>query len=318
MRRLSTGDQRSRERGAVSVIVALLMVPLIGFAALSVDVAGTWARKQQIQTGADAAALAVAQDCAKGACGSPTATAQALATANLGSGSVSASLAAPVSTSSSSVTVRTSSVRSHFFAPVLGISSSTVSAQSTVRWGSPLSGTAALPLAFNLCEFLYQTGGGLPSDTTLRTVKLSKTSATSCTGHSNLLVAGGFGWLATTGPCTSKVTVGTTTSLFSEPGNSPPSSCSPSSFTALRNATVLLPIFDDSGGSGSGAYYHLYAFAAFKITGYYFAGQYTWNNPCNGNERCIQGYFTRFVDLTSAFTYGSGPQTGASVVALTK
>ena len=48
--------QRLRnERGAVATVVALLMVPLIGFAALSVDVANLYLKHQQLQAGADAA-----------------------------------------------------------------------------------------------------------------------------------------------------------------------------------------------------------------------------------------------------------------------
>ena len=70
------------ERGAVAVVVALVMVPLIAFAAISVDVAGLWWDKQQLQTGADAGALAIAQDCARGNCRTPRNTAQQFITAN--------------------------------------------------------------------------------------------------------------------------------------------------------------------------------------------------------------------------------------------
>ena len=71
-RQRSHAVQRLRdERGAVGVVVALLMVPLIGFAAIAIDVSAMYAERQQLQTGADAGALAIAQDCAPGACGSP-------------------------------------------------------------------------------------------------------------------------------------------------------------------------------------------------------------------------------------------------------
>ena len=72
---------RKDERGAVAIIVALLMVVLIGFAALAVDISAMWAEKRQLQNGADAGALAIAQECAKGACGSPDGTAQTYAAA---------------------------------------------------------------------------------------------------------------------------------------------------------------------------------------------------------------------------------------------
>src|SRR3954447_8949498 len=70
------------ERGAVAIIVALIMVGLLGFTALAVDVAAAWSEKKQLQNGADAGALAIAQACAKGACGTPSATAQTYADLN--------------------------------------------------------------------------------------------------------------------------------------------------------------------------------------------------------------------------------------------
>ena len=150
------------ERGAVAVIVALLMVPLMGFAALAIDISALWAQKQQLQNGADAGALAIAQDCARGSCGATGQTAQTLATSNRNSGT---SVASVTSLTSSSVTVRNAQVRQNLFAPVLGIDTTNVSASATVSWGVPTGGRGRLPLTFNKCEFDYYTGGGVPSDT---------------------------------------------------------------------------------------------------------------------------------------------------------
>jgi hypothetical protein len=87
----------------------------------------------------------------------------------------------------------------------------------------------------------------------------------------------------------------------------------------MQGRTVLLPIFDASGGTGSGAWYHVYGYAAFRITGYFFGGQYSWNKPCSGNERCVAGYFTRFVDLSERFTYtNDGPDLGAAILRLVR
>ena len=55
-----------KERGAAAVLVAFSMVVLLGFAALAVDVGAMYAEKTQLQNGADATALAIAGDCAKG------------------------------------------------------------------------------------------------------------------------------------------------------------------------------------------------------------------------------------------------------------
>ncbi|WP_153505869.1 pilus assembly protein TadG-related protein [Cumulibacter manganitolerans] len=309
----------TNDRGAVAVLVALLMVPLIGFAAVAIDVAAMWSEKQKLQTGADAAALAIAQDCARSACGQPGQTAQNLATANFPGGQALGAVTDPALTATSGkVTVRTSTVSKHLFAPVLGIGSSPVAAQATAGWGSPNGGTAVLPLAFSWCEFKAQTGGGLPSSTTTQTIYFTKTSGTTgCTGPSNNLVPGGFGWLSVNaGTC--KTTSAINSTMWTSTGASVPTGCSVGDFSALQNRTALLPIFDQSGENGTNAWYRVYGYAAFQITGYYFGGQYVWNEgPCKGEARCIRGYFTQFVDLSNVFTYSTdAPKMGAGIVSL--
>jgi len=308
------------ERGAVGVLVALLMVPLLGFAAITVDVSAMYAERQQLQTGADAGALAIAQDCGRGECGSPGRTAQTLATSNLDHASSTATVP---SQTASQVTVLNAGVKQHWFAPVLGVSSSTLTASATVTWGSPTGGTAVLPLAFSLCEWRKQTGGGMPSGSVAGTIYLTKTSpdviTADCTGPSGNLVPGGFGWVTTdAGTCRASSTIGAI--LTSDPGNSVPSSCSGQAISGSAGKTVLLPIFDAYAGTGGNATYQVYGYAAFRLTGYRFGGQNDSNpSPCKGNERCISGYFTRFVDISEAFTYGTGgPQLGAAIVRLTK
>jgi Flp pilus assembly protein TadG len=310
------------ERGAVGVVVAILMVPLLGFAAIAVDAAALWTQRLQLQAGADAGALAIAHDCARGAtlCGTPLSTAQQLANGNVNLSPATATVSA---LSSSQVTVSNSGVRDYWFAPVLGYESSTIVAQATATWGAPTGGTAVLPLTFSYCEFLAQTGGLLtgglvPSSITQRTIYFTKSSGVAgCTGPSNNVVPGGFGWLTVnSGTCN---TTSAIAGVFpSDPGNSVPSSCSTGSFAALQNKTVLLPIFDQAYSSGSNASYRVYGYAAFQITGYHFGGQYSWNAPCSGNGRCIQGYFTRYVDDAETFDFGStAPNLGASLVKLT-
>ncbi|MFC8799369.1 pilus assembly protein TadG-related protein [Promicromonospora sp. NPDC057138] len=303
----------------MSVMVALLIIPLIGFAAIAVDVAAVWADRQQLQTGADAAALGIAQDCAKNDCGVPATTAQTLATPNKNDAEVTATVVtSPLTPATGSVTVETASVREHWFAPVLGFDQSDVGASATASWGAPSGGTAVLPLAFSWCEFALQTGGGLPSSTVEYTVFFTKAAKTSCTGPSNNAVPGGFGWLDdNVAGCTTSTSIDDV--IWSSTGASVPSACSPADFAALQGKTVLLPIFDDAGGTGSNAWYHLYGYAAFKITGYHFVGQFSWSNAgsCKGGTQCVQGYFVEFVDLDDAFDYSTtAPSLGGSVVSL--
>ncbi|MGY1773122.1 pilus assembly protein TadG-related protein [Blastococcus sp. SYSU D00813] len=311
LRRLPAGD----ERGAAAVLVSLLLVPIMGFAAIAVDVGAVYAERARLQVAADAAALAVAQDCARGACGDMQATADALVAAN----DAGADAAPPVLTSNpTSVTVTGNRPTEHWFAPVLGYDATQVTASATVTWGAPNAGTARLPLTFSWCEFAQQTGGGLPSGTTVRTIRLTKTSGTvDCTGPSRNIVPGGFGYLVTDpGHC--RATSAVNGRSYSSTGNTPSSDCAPADFSALVGRTVLLPIFDEFGGTGSNAWYHVYGYAAFRITGYFLGGQFgTTPRPCSGNDRCISGYFTRWVELSDDFTTSpTAPDLGAEILRL--
>ena len=305
------------ERGQVSVVVALLMVPLMGFAAISVDVAALWNQELQLQNGADAAALAIAGDCARGRCGSTTQTAQGLASANI---AVDTAAASVTSLTSTSVTVRNTGVRNHWFAPVLGHDSSRITTTATANWQSPIGGTAVLPLTFSWCEFSAQTGGGLPSGTTSRTIYLTGGGSLlgDCNGPLLNRVPGGFGWLrVNSGTC--RTTSAILSLLPSDPGNSVPSSCSPQDLVNVRGKTVLLPVHDLAVGNGSNAVYRVYGYAAFVITGYRFGGQYSWNSPCSGNGRCLSGYFTTFVGQPENFERGPlAPRLGIADIRLTR
>ncbi|MGY1615548.1 pilus assembly protein TadG-related protein [Geodermatophilus sp. SYSU D00691] len=303
------------ERGATAVLFSLLLVPLLGFAAIAVDIGRLYAEQARLQVAADAAALAVAQDCAGGSCGNMHATAQAMVSANMGG----AGAAPPVLGSAPlSVTVTGSRPSEHWFAPVIGHDSDTVSASATVAWGAPGRGIAVLPLTFSWCEFEQQTDHGTLSDTVVRTIYFTKTSNTvGCTGPSRNFVPGGFAYLDTP-PGRCEAASARSERSYSSTGNTPPSVCEPGYVASLVGETVLLPLFDDSGATGSNAWYHVFGYAAFRITGYHFGGQFTTSpKPCNGNERCIAGHFTRFVDLSDAFQFDpDAPQLGAQVLRL--
>jgi Flp pilus assembly protein TadG len=318
MQRLTLALRRrlAGERGATAVVLALLMVPMLGFAAIAVDVGALYAERARLQVAADAAAIAVAQDCSRGACGDMLSTAQGLITANDGEGSA----ASPVLSSDPlSVTVTGSTPKEHWFAPIIGHESTAVTATATVGWGGPSRGTAVLPLTFSWCSFKAQTGGGLPSGTTVRTIYLTKSAAAgaSCTGPSGNVVPGGFGYVESD-PGTCELTSEIDGRMYSSTGNTPPSACSPADFQEWTGRTVLLPIFDEFGMGGANGWYRVYGYAAFRLTGYHFGGQYSSSpKPCSGNERCVTGYFTRFVELSDAWDYSpDAPQLGTSILRL--
>ncbi|MGY1712402.1 TadE/TadG family type IV pilus assembly protein [Geodermatophilus sp. SYSU D00758] len=335
MPRLSLRRRLGEERGATAVMVAVLMVPLVGFAALAVDVAAVYSERVQLQSGADAAALAIGHDCAEGlaSCAAYQSTAVDLTDANHDpDGSVHGTPVVDLDLAGREVTVTNPGTQNHWFAPVLGEDSTDVTASATVRWGGPGGGTAVLPLAFSWCAFELQTGGGVPSTEVEQVIHFTKTDEKNpqhpvpqvCTGPSNLEVPGGFAWLDTDpGTC------GATTSVDgiaeSSTGNSVPSDCTAAYLAGLVGETVLLPLFDDEGGTGANAWYQIYGYAAFTITGYDFGSPAYQVGPkaCGytgggaGAVRCITGFFTKYVDSTDEFEYDpTAPDLGGRVVQL--
>jgi hypothetical protein len=81
---------RTRDRGAVAVLVTVVLGGgvLLGVGALVIDVGQIYAEREQLQSGADAAAMAVAQNCIRtpAACGDQTGAAEALANGNSADG----------------------------------------------------------------------------------------------------------------------------------------------------------------------------------------------------------------------------------------
>jgi hypothetical protein len=318
MQRMTSRLRRpgSDERGAAAVVLALLLVPMLGFAAIAVDVGALYAERARLQVGADAAAIAVAQDCSRGNCGDMKATAQALITLNDSEGTA----AQPVLNSDPlSVTVTGGMPLEHWFAPVIGIGATEVSATATVGWGAPSAGTAVLPLAFSWCAFEKQTGGGLPSNQNLQIIKLTKTDgAKECHPQSGNDIPGGFGFVRTDPDRACQATGHIGGMLASDPGQSPSNGCTAADFASYLDRTVLLPIYDDAGGNGSNGWYRIFGYAAFTLKGYAFTGQFkTSPQPCSGNVRCVSGYFTRFVELDDAWKYSpTAPTLGASILRL--
>lgn len=326
----------SDDRGAVSVVVALLMVPLLAVAAVAIDVAAMYADRQQLQTGADAAALSIAQMCARDTC--TPADAEHLVELNKNDGDATGTVLA-LDETTGQVTAQASSTREHWFAPVVGIDSTDIAAQSTARWGYPTGGPAVLPIAFSWCEVSQQAGITPITNATGRTVGLditgttaetvmlpTKSSQSECFGPSDLALPGGFGWVPVTDQAECLATTRNGDTLPSDPGKDFP--CKTSSFSGEKlksrlGTTVLLPIFDAVTGGGSTGAYTIVGYAAFILTDYYF-GSYDapGTGACGtrtGNDHCLAGRFTTFVDLTTSFDFSpSGMQIGAAAVRLTQ
>lgn len=339
MRRL--GPSIDNERGVVSVLVAILMVVLLGFAAMAVDVGMLYSERAQLQNGSDAAALSVAQKCAANpadlACSATSTLAAELANKNaLDSTSNIKSIVLDTSARTVSVAVRAKETGSApntvslFFANVLGFPSAEVNAKTTVQWGSPVKGTAPFPITVSICQVRDK------SDV-MQLLQLHGNNANpDCYyGPSGAFVQGGFGGLRQdTGICGATIDIASALA-GGDTGNNPPPYCESTlnSWAADMNAgkdvIVLLPIFNAVSGTGSNAVYGLTTFAAFKVAGWKLGPTglpYTFRNrtpdvpsavecrePCRG----IIGTFVKYVSLADGYTLGPVNPDGATVVELT-
>ncbi|WP_256128046.1 pilus assembly protein TadG-related protein [Arthrobacter sp. SDTb3-6] len=317
-------DGIQNERGAVAVIVALSMVVLLGATAFSLDVGAMYAERSQLQNGADAAAIAIAQNCAAGSCGDTTTTAQNLANSNANDGASNVgAIDFPTSTSVHVMTTTKDAATGAgslalSFAPVLGIRNKTVAADATAGWGYPASGPDALALAFAPCVF--------NPNGTIQVITLSGSGGSKCssTSPSGQVLPGGFGWLADpTGTCNANVSITSNAPVSGNTGVSISAPCA-ASLSNLANKTVLLPVYSDIGGTGTGAWYVIRGWAAFKVLGWNFTGPTTnYNNntypgaTCQNTCKGLIGQFISFVSLDTNFTTG-GPNLGAALVTLTK
>jgi hypothetical protein len=87
--RKSMTRKESQDRGAVLIWFAAATVVSLGMGALVIDVGALWSERRQLQNGADAAALAVAIECAAGPCPAAQQIAKDYANANVNDGSAS-------------------------------------------------------------------------------------------------------------------------------------------------------------------------------------------------------------------------------------
>lgn len=315
------GAKGERDGGAVAVVVAVAMVALMGAAALAVDVGSLLSERGQLQNGADAAAIAIAQACAADststACTSPTGTAQSLANSNTLAGSADVR---SVSVSGGNATVTLGKTVPTGFAAALGIMSRDSSASATASWGSPTAGPAALPLTFATCVFQ---SAPLGTSMDLLEHAIGDSSQSCRDAHNGSSLPGGFGWLDDpTGTCNlASVVEGQSFTAGSRTGNSITGACQ-ALFTQYTGKTVLLPVFDSTSGQGTNGTYHIAGWIGFQLLGWRYPGtsQNTTGNASlaiSAPNTGIIGKFLGYTTLDDAFTLGPVQPGYATVVALT-
>jgi Flp pilus assembly protein TadG len=149
---------RREELGATSIVVILVMTVLLVSAALVIDIGAIQARKAQLQDAADAAALAIAQECFESGgtsslgCASAvsavsTATAASFATANVNDGAVTVE---SVVFAADTVRVTLASTQTGYFGQIVDVDSTDLRAAATARWEQQ---AVPLSLAMASCNF---------------------------------------------------------------------------------------------------------------------------------------------------------------------
>lgn len=326
MRRLNQED------GAVAIVVALLLVTLVGIGALAVDVGNLYWERRQLQNGADAAALALVQECMDEGlpCGAAAAaaatTARYYTDANAADDAATATASLDSTTCVAEVTATTLTTDgTNLVPPVLASAlvadydGTTVSARAVARCGGVWSGQG-LPLIFDDDRWDELDKVEPPANADPDWWKTWEPNAADAateqlffqqgTGYGS----GAFGWLklADGQPCLA--TVDSLGRMATSPGNN--FSCefknsAPQNAQAFKDFILdgnphLIPMYSSYSGNGSNLTYQVSGFAVIYITGWKFSGNhYQHNAPCSGNERCISGHFLTSVSMNEYPTGGA-------------
>jgi hypothetical protein len=336
----------SRDDGVILLWVALMLVALVGMGALVIDIGALYVEKRELQNGADAAALAVAQDCAEGECGSGGGSTRAQQYANLNANDgasalepttpcgVGPGLSACSGSAPSGATGATGWVRvgtstktadggdevSFLLAPVISsLTGKTVAASAVAAWG-PLGAGLATPLVFSECEW-EKMGGNLAElefPEGFSTVTFHGTNPTSVDcpiGPSGLDLPGGFGRVIAAN-CEAHLTVGQWADV--DTGADLAAGCDVKSW---QDEELLIAVFDETNGlTGANGAYHIVGLAGFKVSGYRIVAsgggggvqKFGSCTPDSPSDQYLCGEFTRVT--TDAGGFGTGDDFGARVI----
>lgn len=150
------------ERGQATILFAIGAVLLLSVAALSMDAGRAYVTAHQLKTAADAAALAGAQDLP----GNPSQAQADAARVAQANGVPSGDVQSSVSADQQTITVTTMGTVSYLFAPIFGISHSSISQTSAATVGPVGQVQGAVPIGVFQQSFQYggtytlKSGGG--------------------------------------------------------------------------------------------------------------------------------------------------------------
>ncbi len=319
----------SDESGGSAVMVAVLMVVLLLFTAIAVDFGKLFWEQAELQNSADAAALGVANACAKDpaapACANDSALGDSLTDANAADGASAANTS--VDLAAQEVTVITEAREpggpdvngsAVWFGQLFGTDTVGVRARAVAAWGGPTMGTFSFPLAFSECALQDFLASGVD------TARWLTYAASPCNPHGSA-IPGNWGWLDPDGACEVNIDTGAGTFYPGDTGNSLPASggvkaiCQETleawiaSIASEGAATVYFPVISDSNGlTGSNVEWEITGIAAFEIEAWKFSGggspdQYPNNStlPPGCTSSC-RGVYGKFVTIYEPDELGGG------------
>jgi Flp pilus assembly protein TadG len=341
------------DRGAAAIMIAVAMLAIVGFMAFAIDPGVLFQERRELQVGAEAAALAIAQDCATGAIGCSETDdggfAKQYVDANASDGEARV-VNIDIDTSAGTVTVEAGTLNNAsnrdgdpnttdlFFGPAVGVDAFEVRASATATWG-PVGGGTTLPLIFGECEYV-QAGGNLdagiqPTGTMIIGFHFGANNGNGdddddddpCFFNNGQDIdddedrlPGGFGWLQQTG-C--EATLGVDNYVDAKTGNATPQGCSPQDLGLVVGNLILVPMFDNIP-QGNSKTYHVVAFVGIRVEGFKFPGnpsQWRKGNwqACNTlgpgqSESCLVGTVENIFEPGAVI---GGPDTGANTIQLT-
>jgi Flp pilus assembly protein TadG len=300
---------RRCERGQAIVLMVLLLAFLLGCAALVLDV-GSWFRSQrQLQSTADAAALAGAQALPNRP-GDATGLAQEYAGKNASDLSSAEYSIGTDLVANDRITVHVTRNAPGFFAKVFGIDSVRVGGTATAQAKMMAQAKYVAPIAVKDTQPMLAGPGcpcfgpGYQTTLPLRTgapggfalVDLSR-SGSGVTGSAAIAE-----WIVHGYPDYLPVGV-----YFSEPGAKFNNSEIQNALNSRIDSVLLFPVYDTYEGGGANAGYHVIGWAGFHLVSTVLSGTGT-----------LIGYFTEvtWTGIGTTTPTGGGPNFGAKTVQL--
>ena len=305
------------ERAQVLPLTAFALIALLGFVALVIDVGAYFHAQRDLQKGADAAALAGAQDLP--ATGSASGTATSYADVNVTGSTKTITFPTDAKTGSLAIHVRLEREMDSYFARVLGIDSFHPAAEAQAVAPALRGAGGVAPIA------LSDQNPAIQCFLASQDPSCYSTGALSFTLEDQKNPSGGSGAFqllnlypscspnASTSELEDWIIHGTTSVLYpgvfcSAPGAKFNSSSFRSAMASKYGEEILIPVW--TGGvtmNGSNAEYNIIGFVGFRLTEF----------ATPGNTATMTGTFTRVVWNTGDVTGGTGVDLGARMVSLT-